>query len=51
MCPGSHPWGYAYPRLGITAIEEQRLPDVSVKVAVSVFNVNESDGNRDSSLI
>jgi hypothetical protein len=37
--------------LGITAIEEQRLPDVTAKVALSVFSVSESDGYRESSLI
>jgi len=39
---------YAYPRKGITAIDEKNLPVVSAKVAVSVFSVNESYGYRES---
>jgi hypothetical protein len=46
--PGSYPWEYAYTSLGIIATEEQRLPDVSPKVAVSVFSVNEFNGYRES---
>jgi len=28
-CPGSYPWVYAYPRLGITALDEARLNEMN----------------------
>ena len=30
-CPGSYPWVYAYPKLGITALEDSRLNETNAE--------------------